>query len=283
MILYPQWIIVGISLFTAPWLCADLFFYDPFDSPADWGPPEPWVSDEPPKDHASVSEGSLDYPGLSQSQGNRLLLGDAPADYNFDFSDINLDVGETLYVSLLTRVEVVNEFGDISPMVRLYDRNDKHGSGISIGHGSKDLSSGMMGFSLSNRQRGFASADAKRTAEDLPIDATYLIVGAYTRGGGQHDGQVTLWVNPRQLGRDTPPEPTLTMDTYQSDAVWNRLAIRANGSSSHPEQWSIDEVRIGKSWAAVTPTGDTAWIPEPKAYAFALGVAVALLAWRRRR
>lgn len=280
----PTFILAASSLCLLSSAMGEATYYDPFDEPPAWGPPPNWVSDEPSRDHASIVEGSLYFTGLSESQGNRMVLGESTADYNFDFSDINLAPGETLYFSYLVRIEIVNDFGDLSPMLRLYDRHDQHGSGISIGHGSEDISTGKMAFSLNNRQRGYKTKEAVRTEEEFPIGETYLLVGSYTRPGNGGQGGVALWVNPTQLGTPAAPEPTLTQESYQDDEIWNRLAVRVNGSSSHPERWSIDEVRMGKSWADVTPTGDTTWIPEPSSYALGFGAVVVLaLALRRRR
>lgn len=262
---------------------ADLIVYDSFDLPTKSGSPEKWVSDEPNREHARVSEGSLYYPGLQESEGNRLSLSESTADYHFDFPATDLAEGETIYFSFLVRIEEVNKFGDISPMLRLYDRDDVHGSGVSIGHGSADESTGLMGFSLNNRNRGYGDPKLPRTEENLPIGETYLLIGSYTRGMGAQDGQTALWVNPRQLGGAQPPAPTLSIESYQNDPVWNRLTVRSNGSGSHPRSWSIDEVRIGTSWADVTPIGDTKWIPEPETYALIFGGIILLaLAMRRR-
>src|SRR5690606_569554 len=113
---------------------------------------------------------------------------------------------------------------------------------------------------------------------------TYLVVAAYTRGSGARDGgEVKLWINPTDLGAAEAPPPILTMPSYEDVAVWNRVTIRSNGSGSHPKGWAIDEVRIGTTWASVTPTSETRWIPEPGTYAALLGAGVLSLHFLRRR
>jgi hypothetical protein len=70
-----------------------------------------------------------------------------------------------------------------------------------------------------------------------------------------------LWINPSLLdfGASAPPLVTLAATTG-SDMNANQIAScvflqQGNGSTNQPKTTLVDELRIGYSWAAVTPPG----------------------------
>jgi len=84
---------------------------------------------------------------------------------------------------------------------------------------------------------------------------TVFVVASYTFGDGTGDDTCSLWVNPdpSTFGATNPPppsaftaNPTLTVDQTQIDTFFFR-------QSSGPSRSYGDEVRVGLTWADVTP------------------------------
>ncbi len=227
----------------------EILKYDGFSgTPAASTVPDGWVSDDTAEDHASIISGSLEYTGIATS-GNSFGLGDRSADYSLPVTVPTLGTNETVYMSFLMRISSLDAFN--AGMIRLYKSDKFYENGIGIGIGTSDSSSNKMGFSLSNRHRNWISSESLNTAETYDItNTTYLVVGAYTRGSsGNGSGTVSLWVNPAITA--TPGTPTLTMASYQEDDDVDTFQIVSGGSSSFPDVWQMDEVKVGTEWSDV--------------------------------
>jgi MYXO-CTERM domain-containing protein len=83
---------------------------------------------------------------------------------------------------------------------------------------------------------------------------------------------IELFVNPAP--GSVPTDPDAELDTLDLTEL-NYLGVSSKGSSSR--QWTLDEIRIGESYADVTPT-----VPEPATALMGL-VGAAALGFRRRR
>ena len=251
--------------------------------------PTGWISDDanPVNNHGYVAAGSLSYPGLEASTENSFGLGDKTADYSITFTPLDPAVGDTVYLSFLMQINSpLDPFGAATGFnVRVLDSTDIHGSGISVGWGSADDTSNLMGFSINNRQRGYSHADSIKTDEIYTAaDTTYFVVASYTRGASRTSGTVDLWINPDSatFGTGTSPDPTLSMATYQDDEIFDTLSIGSAGSGQYPPDWQIDELRIATTWAEVAPAG-LASIPEPASMMALLGLSTFVLAAIKRR
>jgi hypothetical protein len=92
---------------------------------------------------------------------------------------------------------------------------------------------------------------------------TLFLVGCYTFYPGAATNDVSeLWINPPAdtYGRATPPPATLT-STVSNDLSQIASFVLFNRNTAEPAQIIADELRVGQSWASVTPPA--ALIPPP--------------------
>src|SRR5207247_5100570 len=84
---------------------------------------------------------------------------------------------------------------------------------------------------------------------------TVFVVGRYTFVSGSANDVAEVWLNPdpASFGAASPPPATITNATGTDNATIDRFFVRASGTV--PPKKTIDELRIGLSWASVTPPG----------------------------
>lgn len=107
------------------------------------------------------------------------------------------------------------------------------------------------------------------------LSTTYFLVGSYTFNSGTGDDASSLWIDPisSSFGADTAPTPSLTATGGTDMTAISQFLIR--GAAGSPSG-IMDELRIGTTWASVTP------VPEPSTWALA-GLGAGLVLWRLRR
>lgn len=147
----------------------------------------------------------------------------------------------------------------------------------------------MMGIRLSGA--GFQLGMAKRDSTSLVFDSTVhsvgttiLVAGSYNLVSGNiQNDTASLWINPGSLGAGSPPTATLTASTTGinndvqsfSSFLWRPQGNAA--STQIPGSLIVDEIRVGNSWADVTP------IPEPSTWGMLLLGTLGIFLWVRHR
>lgn len=111
------------------------------------------------------------------------------------------------------------------------------------------------------------------------VGTTLFVVAAYefVSGGTQND-VAYMWINPdvSSFGTTTPPPPDLTSaPSGINDINLLSFAFRNVNTVGNPT-FMFDELRVGTTWADVTP------IPEPTVAAFLTLAAAAVFALRRK-
>jgi len=84
---------------------------------------------------------------------------------------------------------------------------------------------------------------------------TLFLVGCYTFNPGTTNDDVSqLWINPpaASFGLANPPPATLT-STATNDISQIASFVLFNRNAAEPAQLIADEIRVGQSWASVTP------------------------------
>jgi hypothetical protein len=131
---------------------------------------------------------------------------------------------------------------------------------------------------LSNRSNSTAAYDATVYA----LNTTVLLVGRYNFVAGSANDTSDLWINPSAatFGAGAAPAATLTASGGTDMTAISQFLLR--GTSGSPIA-TLDELRIGTTWASVTPAATP--VPEPSTYAVLAGAAALLgvLVQRRRR
>jgi hypothetical protein len=108
---------------------------------------------------------------------------------------------------------------------------------------------------------------------------THFIVLRYTYNvATTTDDQVDMWIDPDSstFGDASAPASTLTAALTGTDAeAIAQFTFRQNTAGNTPESISYDELRVGRTWASVTPP----YVPPPPALSVALSGANAVISW----
>lgn len=211
-----------------------------------------------PKSNITIVPGSLSYSGLQSSSGNRVSVNGGTS--NLDGARTGAgawapQTNGTLFLSFLLKlngtngitasgngVPVLNISQASSVSQQLVSVNLLNGSGVKLGVVKYPSSSTPVSSEFFSSGAG----------ADLVADGTttYLIVARYEWLAGAGNDVVTVWVNPGDLGEvEDVANRVSTASGNDGSANAGRLYINRGPNLD------IDELRIGQSWAEVTPTG----------------------------
>ncbi|MCD8481976.1 MAG: PEP-CTERM sorting domain-containing protein [Verrucomicrobia bacterium] len=206
-----------------------------------------------------VASGNLSVPGLAPSTGN--MASWESGNIREALASFAPQTSGTVFFSFAFRVDSLPTATTYS--FSLANNNTFYAASVWLRTSGTQFEIG-----LSNR-----SNSAVTYASDL-LDAgsTYFLVGSYDLENFTSE----LWLNPdSSTFGSAVPTSTLSATGGTDLATISQFLIRgANGSPA----MTMDELRIGSTWASVTP------IPEPSTYAALFGLlALGFVAWRRRR
>ena len=204
-----------------------------------------------------VLSGSLSYSGLLASSGNKVSL---PGNSSTGISsrttrDVNRFVNITgsnvaYFSALINVVDSTNiKVGDDYFMHFSADSgitNSSYFARLGIKRASNIVTNYVL--SISNISGGTTTYTP--FAQELTFGTTYLVVVKYDTTSKT----ASLWVNPTSLG-GAEPSGQVT-NTSGTSAVSKFAAICIRNSVGTPKV-DIDEIRVGTTWAEVTPTGAT--------------------------
>lgn len=198
-----------------------------------------------------VLSGSLSYAGLATSTGNRVLL---PGNNATTPRDINRAItvsGTTVYYSTLINVIDNTQLSSTTPsyFMGLGTTAGANVTGLGARLGIVSSNSGA-NYRLSVQNTSGGTPTFTENAVDLTFGTTYLVVVKYDTAASPT--VVTLWVNPSNLGATEPSSTVTNNSGTTAFATTASIFLRNNGTTPKVE---IDEVRVGTTWAEVTPTG----------------------------
>lgn len=238
---------------------AALLFYDGFDYTAgeelgEFSSNEQWDNDKNP---FTLVSGSLYYPGIEPVTGNRV---------NVQASTPSLDSVRTLdgswpkqsngvlYVSFIVRLHSFAQIGRTAPGTALVAVSDTINNtelfGVSLLN-DKAVRLGALKYPSSGAAASSTAFFTSGVGANLAVDGstTYLIVAKYEWVKGASNDVVTVWVNPKTLGGyEDQANRISTSGGADGTGAAGRLTL-CRGPNVN-----IDEIRIGDSWADVTPT-----------------------------
>jgi signal transduction histidine kinase len=237
---------------------AALLLYEGFDYPVreELGEVTSGLHWDNDKHQFTIVNGSLDYAGLKAATGNRLNA--AAAAPNLD-SVRTLDgswpkqTKGTLYVSFILRLHSLMEISDAGEGVSLLTLGDTFNRTELLGINLKFSDGVKLGVLKYPSSSAPVSASAFFTAgpgANLSADGatTYFIVAKYEWVEGADNDVVTLWVNPGNLGAtEDATNKVFTSTGVDGTAGAGRLTL------SRGPNVNLDELRLGTTWAEVTP------------------------------
>jgi signal transduction histidine kinase len=255
------------ALFSLQASRAELLLYEGFNYPAgaklaQTASTNTWENN---KDQITIISGSLDYVGLKKPSGNRV---------NFKPTAPNVDgvrtvagawkeqFGGALYVSFILRLQSVAGLGSTGEGTTLltigHTSNSSQLLGINVlNDGTVRL--GVLKYPSDGASLSSSAFFTNGTGASLSIDGstTYLVVAKYEWVEGTANDEVTLWVNPTNLGGGEDSGNKISIRTgADGDKSAGRLTL------SRGPNVNLDELRIGQTWAEVTPADEPShqWI-----------------------
>ncbi|MFM2156797.1 MAG: hypothetical protein RL516_1546, partial [Bacteroidota bacterium] len=222
-------------------------------------------------DSILVESGSLSYTGLAASTGNKIIYGGTGTDAYRAFTS---QTSGTVYASFLlniTSLGTINTTGGYT-IGFLDNTTTTFGGNVWL------RLSGTSNFNIGINHRTTA-ANTVWLPTAYSTNTTYLVVIAYQIVTGSVNDVAKIWVNPTSFGGAEPTASGTTTVSGADLASIQRFYLRQDNASATPNI-SIDELRIGTTWASVTPAGATAPTTQASAITFSnatsTGVTVSL-------
>lgn len=195
-----------------------------------------------------IADGSLTYTGLKSSNGNKVNFFSNANATDRDINRAFTSSATAIYYSALVNIidnSQITVAGD-------YFMNIGASAGSSAGSlggrlGIKSVNTGAnFRFLIQNTSTGTITFTDNGT--DLSFGTTYLVVVKYDRSASPT--VANLWVNPTSLGGTEPSGSVSNSSGTATFASFGSICLRNNAAS--PKAY-IDEIRVGETWADVTP------------------------------
>lgn len=199
----------------------------------------------------TIETGNLDAPGLLPASANRLTWPGASMSLRLPLGT-NLTSGE-IFFSFALRVDTLGTSFDTDGTLAGFTT----GTGTSFGTKINIRTNGGGGFNLGVSKAG-GTTYGDWSPANFSEGETIFVVGRYRfNNANSTDDLSDLWLNPgvATFGKTSPPPATIPgvgaggTDLTQIDRVF----FRAGSSSSTPSKLTSDELRVGFTWASVTP------------------------------
>jgi PKD repeat protein len=198
----------------------------------------------------NVVNGNLSYSGLFPSNGYKVsMFGNA----NLTSRDINrafTSSNNVLYFSVL--LNLIDNSGITATGDYFMHFGATSGAAVTIFGarlGAKSVNSGAnYRFIIQNTSSG--TPTFTEFAQDLNFGTTYLVVAKYNKSSSPTIA--SLWVNPASLGGSEPSGSVTNNSGTGTFATFASICLRNNATTPKVE---IDEIRVGPTWADVTPLG----------------------------
>ncbi len=225
----------------------------------------------------SITNANLTYPNLADLGGNSLSITQSSASStvaNFNATPVT---SGTVYFSFLlapTALPTANlELAALLASGSTGPSGSADPLGVYIGQQTAGVT-----YKIGVRHGGSGASYA--SSAGFTLNSTNFFVVAYTFNPSTTDDSVSLWVNPTPGGSLPVADVTVVANSGTVDAAnLQVIGFKAN-SGATAGNWVVDTLRIGDTWADVTPSV----VPEPSTFVLAgAGLGIMLMVIRRRR
>ncbi|MBL7701099.1 MAG: hypothetical protein JNM14_02520 [Ferruginibacter sp.] len=197
-------------------------------------------------DSILVDAGSLTYAGLAASTGNKVKFDGSGTDYYTNFAS---QTTGSVYRSFILNVASLGT----------HTAAGGYSNGF-IQAGSTSLFGGTVWTRLSTTAGRFNVGISTRSnsavtwlAADLVPGTPCFIVAAYDINAGTGDDVARIWLNTTAIGAAEPAADATSVPGTDLSSV-ARVFLRQDNASNTPFI-EFDELRVGTTWAQVTPSG----------------------------
>jgi hypothetical protein len=224
----------------------------------------------------SITNANLTYPNLVDLGGNALSVTQGVASSTVaNFSGSAVTAG-TVYFSFVLAPTVLPTANTEVAALLSSGSSGPSGSADPLGLYVGLQSAGQ--YKIGVRHGGSGATYATNTG--MILGSTNFFVIAYTFNPSTTDDSVSLWVNPTPGGSLPAADVTVIANSGTVDAANLQVVGFKANSGTGAGNWVYDTLRIGDTWADVTP----ALVPEPSTVLLVgagLGLMLGLV--RRRR
>ncbi|MEI6436956.1 MAG: hypothetical protein WCP32_19190, partial [Bacteroidota bacterium] len=198
-----------------------------------------------------VLSGNLSYVGLAPSSGNKVYMFSNGNTMSRDVNRAFTYTATALYYSALVNVLDASQIPTLSPDYFLHF-GATSGSPVTVFGGRLGIKSvnSAANYRLSIQNTSGGTPNYTEFGQDLSFGTTYLVVVKYDRGVAPTVAY--LWVNPVSLGGG---EPAGFVSNASGTSLFPQFASICLRNSATTPKVEIDEIRVGTTWAEVTPTG----------------------------
>ena len=213
-----------------------------------------WIKGSHTQDDSNtvVEASSLVMPGLRASQGNCIRLFDYGREATLPFG--TTVTSNTLYYSTLIKIDDPStfQFGLSIIGALASETNFPSSTGAFVSAGLVVTGSNNT-YQVGTFKTNWTSSDFVYDSQLFSSNDTVLVVLAYTfHPGSDSNDVVRLWVQPNAatFGAPTAPAASVTLTNGLDQPDFESFAVLRNYGSAFLR---MDEVRVGTSWAEVTP------------------------------
>ena len=223
-----------------------------------------WCLNTTPVNDVLIASGSLTYPGLLESTANKIRISGDGDDFVIWFGD--RPAGTEIYYSFIFQVTDMTGIGAGTPAhfagfsnastaaatiwgcSIIFQKDVSDPTKFNIGHGPRS------GYFLWNTVDGTPTGTPVKYSINTPI----FVVARYEIIAGIANDKSSFWINPSPSTFENalPPLANIYRDLAPTGIseieVVNRFYLYQDAVSNTPST-DIDEVRIGLTWASVTP------------------------------
>lgn len=197
-------------------------------------------------DSILLENGNLSYTGLATSSGNKIKFDNAGTDYYRVFAN---QTSGTVYSSFVLNVSSI---GTMNAAGGYFTGFIQSGSTSLFGAAvwtRLSTTAGKYNVGISTR----SNSAVTWLAADLDPATSYFIVYAYDMIAGTGNDVARIWLNTSAIG-GTEPTADATSVVGTDLANVERIFLRQATTTGTPFI-EMDEIRVGTTWASVTPSG----------------------------
>ena len=236
-------------------------------------------------DPITIAGGSLSIAGLAPSIGNSITYGGLGLTNRISLGSIF--TSGTLYYSFALQVTDLSNLSTTGGFLAGFNTSigDQAAQPSQVGARVVTRASGTGGFQVGVDKSSGGAMSFVMDPTIFNLGDTIFVVGSYTFiSGGTTNDEARMWVNPdpSTFGLENAP-PTSLFSTAINDVNLSgaiqiqSFLFRQGNATAVPNALIADELRVGTTWADVTPA-----IPEPSAVMLLSLVGSAGLFLRRR-
>ncbi len=209
-----------------------------------------------------VQSGSLIFGGLAASSGNSVRFGGNGISARFNLGTNS--ASGTWYYSFVTRIADITGLSSGGVFWAAFNNSAGFQNTTPTIVGTRVLTrSATGGFNIGLDKSSGSAASFVFATNTFTTNDTIFIVGSYTfNSATTSDDLSQLWVNPpaSTFGLAAAPPATLT-NSSGNDISQIASFVLFNRNAAEPAVIIADDVRVGTSWASVTPPAESSSVP----------------------